>query len=322
MQPIDTSSLSSRSSPKGHSQRQQAHALSPSMPCTAWPHSIENSPGVVGDNSVILSDARRNWRSCMNAWRKPWRGRDKWSAWWASPALVSPASSTNFNTSSVARQCCPILAAVSRTPAPCRIHRSPPSCARSAALPTQTPQQNWLRNSGRVCRKFHRAPDEWTPYLQRLLGGPDDPEPWVARSPEAVKQHTFTAVRQLLLALSQQCPLLLALEDAHWIDKTSEDFLTLFVESCPRAAVLLLVTYRPGYRPPWFDKSYATQLALQPLPAQESQSLVESLVPEQAVSPDVLQALLSKAEGNPLLSGRASPEYARAWGGAARECLA
>src|SRR5262249_9591250 len=71
----------------------------------------------------------------------------------------------------------------------------------------------------RAClQTVHRAPDEWTPYLQRLVGGPDDAEPLAECSPEAVKQHTFAAVRLLLLALSQQHPLILTLEDAHWID--------------------------------------------------------------------------------------------------------
>lgn len=153
---------------------------------------------------------------------------------------------------------------------------------------------------GACLQTAQRAPDDRTPYLQRLLGGAHDAEALATRSPEAVKQHTFTAVRQFLLALSQQQPLILTLEDVHWIDKTSEDFLALFVESCTRAAVLLLVTYRPGYRPPWLDKSYATQLALQPLPTHESQRLVESLVPARTVSPDILQALLAKADGNPL----------------------
>jgi class 3 adenylate cyclase/tetratricopeptide (TPR) repeat protein len=141
--------------------------------------------------------------------------------------------------------------------------------------------------------------DAWTPYLQQLLGLTAGTAPLATLSPEAVKRRTFTALRHLLLALSQQRPLVLTLEDAHWIDQTSEDFFSTLVESLVRVPALLLVSYRPGYRPPWLDKSYATQLALPPLPAHESQCLVESLVPEQALSVAAVQTLLAKAEGNP-----------------------
>ena len=143
------------------------------------------------------------------------------------------------------------------------------------------------------------GPGEWAPYLQQLLGLPVAPERLATLSPEAIKRWTFAAVRHVLLARSQQQPLILTLEDAHWIDQTSEDFCATLVESLAGAPVLLLVTYRPGYRPPWLDKSYVTQLALRPLSANESQQLVASLMPHQAVSAPVLSALLTKAEGNP-----------------------
>ena len=60
-------------------------------------------------------------------------------------------------------------------------------------------------------------------------------------------------------------PLILEMEDLHWIDASSDECLTALVERMAGAAVLVLVTYRPGYRPSWVDKSYATQVSLQPL---------------------------------------------------------
>ncbi len=59
------------------------------------------------------------------------------------------------------------------------------------------------------------------------------------------------------------------------------------------------VVQRESYQPPWLDKSSATQLALPPLPEQACQRLVQALVPEQALLPSVLHAILSRAEGNP-----------------------
>ena len=65
-----------------------------------------------------------------------------------------------------------------------------------------------------------------------------------------------------------------------------------------RAPLLVLVTYRPGYRPPWVDKSYATQVALQPLSSQDSLRVVQAVLPAALQAPLVPQ-LLAKAEGNP-----------------------
>jgi predicted ATPase len=70
-----------------------------------------------------------------------------------------------------------------------------------------------------------------------------------ALSPETIKTRTFDTLRQLHLRGSRQRPLLLEVEDLHWIGQTSEDYLLPLVESLVGAPILLLGTYRPGYRP-------------------------------------------------------------------------
>jgi predicted ATPase len=79
------------------------------------------------------------------------------------------------------------------------------------------------------------------------------------------KARTFETVQQLFLASSQQQPLVLAVENLHWIDPTSEALLGALVEGLAGASILVLATFRPGYRPLWMHKSYATQIALHPL---------------------------------------------------------
>ena len=79
-----------------------------------------------------------------------------------------------------------------------------------------------------------------------------------------IKGRTFEALRKLMLAKASR-PLLVVIEDAHWIDRTSEEFLTELVDEMPSVPVLLLATYRPGYNPPWLGKSFVTQIALRPL---------------------------------------------------------
>src|SRR5205823_3886704 len=97
---------------------------------------------------------------------------------------------------------------------------------------------------------------------------------------------------------SQRQPLILAVEDLHWIDQTSEACFASLVESLAGAPILLLCTYRPGYRPPWLEKSYATQIALRRLTPLDSLAVVHAVL--QRVLPDPLsQVILAKAEGNP-----------------------
>ena len=62
------------------------------------------------------------------------------------------------------------------------------------------------------------------------------------------------------LAASQQRPLLLVVEDVHWIDPTSEEWLLALVDKLVNAPIMLLLSYRSGYHPAWIGKSYATQL--------------------------------------------------------------
>ena len=98
---------------------------------------------------------------------------------------------------------------------------------------------------------------------------------------------------------SQQHPLILAVEDLHWIDPTSEELLASLVEGLPGAAILVLATYRPGYRPPWLEKSYATQLTVPPLSAQDSVQVVQAVLQHETVPPPLAEAILAKAQGNP-----------------------
>src|SRR5262249_354650 len=93
--------------------------------------------------------------------------------------------------------------------------------------------------------------------------------------------------------------LIFAVEDLHWTDQTSQEYFGVLVENLAGAAILVLGTYRPGYRPPWMDKSYATQLSLHRLTAQDSLHVVHSGLPAEQPPDPVAQTILAKAEGNP-----------------------
>ena len=104
----------------------------------------------------------------------------------------------------------------------------------------------------------------------------------------------------MLRHASQRQPLLVMVENLHWIDPTSHEFLTEVVERLGSVPLLLLVTFRPGYRPPWMEKSYATQLALPPLGPADSRRVVQAVLDPAPVPEPLMQGLLTKAAGNPL----------------------
>jgi class 3 adenylate cyclase/tetratricopeptide (TPR) repeat protein len=114
-----------------------------------------------------------------------------------------------------------------------------------------------------------------------------------ADDPSVVKSRTFAALRDHLLELAAERPLVLLVEDMHWIDSTSEEFLATLADDVPSAPILLVATFRPGYAPPWLDRSFAAQLALRPLPDDAASAIVAWVLGAGD------EAIVGRGEGNP-----------------------
>jgi class 3 adenylate cyclase/tetratricopeptide (TPR) repeat protein len=134
-------------------------------------------------------------------------------------------------------------------------------------------------------------------YLRHAFGLPTGDEGLAGLDPQAIRSRTFEALRWLLVAEAARRPLVVLIEDLHWIDQTSEDFLAGFTGDLPSVPVMLLVTYRPGYSPPWAGKSFTSQLALRPLPAAASEMIVTSILDRG--DPAEAAAIAGRGEGNP-----------------------
>ena len=101
------------------------------------------------------------------------------------------------------------------------------------------------------------------PAIRYLLSvDPGDPA-LAAMEGAARRRHLFAAVRALSLRGAQLRPLVLVVEDLHWIDTSSEEFLTFLLDAVAGVPLLLLVTYRIGYTPPFGSRSFYTTLTLQ-----------------------------------------------------------
>ena len=119
-------------------------------------------------------------------------------------------------------------------------------------------------------------------------------------TPKEKRKKTFEAIRTLTAAGAQRRPLVIVQEDLHWIDKTSEDYLSFFVDSLAGLPALLVTTHRPGYSVRWADKTYYTQIALGLLEQRDVETMVASIVGSGGVPDDLLRLVREKAEGNPL----------------------
>jgi class 3 adenylate cyclase len=143
------------------------------------------------------------------------------------------------------------------------------------------------------------APEAEAPVLLPLLDLPVELVQVAGLSPATLKARAFALLRHLSLPTPAQPAHILAVENVHWIDPTSEEWLASLVERLAGVPLLLLVTYRPRYRPPWLTHSAATQLALGPLSPAESLRVVQA-VPQAAPLPaPVQQRIVAHGAGNP-----------------------
>ena len=142
-------------------------------------------------------------------------------------------------------------------------------------------------------------PDKHSPYLLHLLGDVSGTAQLASVSPEAIKMRTFEALRHLSVGAAQGGTLLLVVEDLHWIDRMSEEFFASIMNFLPGSRLLFVGTYRPDYRPPWADWSFASELPLAPLSKEESLRIVTSIVSSGTLPTPVTEIILNRAEGNP-----------------------
>src|SRR5829696_8676317 len=141
--------------------------------------------------------------------------------------------------------------------------------------------------------------DRHAPYMLHLLGLGDGAAALARQSAEAIKARMFETLRSWSLHGSRRRPLIIAIEDLHWVDRSSEEYLASLVQCLAGAPVLLLCTWRPGYRPPWSEHSYVTQLALRRLGPRDSLSVVRSVLGADQVPEALARVVMERGEGNP-----------------------
>ena len=136
-------------------------------------------------------------------------------------------------------------------------------------------------------------------YILELLGVKASGIENIPMSPEARKDRTIEAVKLITLKGSEIRPLVIAIEDLHWIDKSSEEYLKIFLDSIPGASILLIFTYRPEFVHTWGGKSYHSQLTLNRLSNRESLAMIAYLLGTEEIESNLKELVLEKTEGIP-----------------------
>ena len=120
--------------------------------------------------------------------------------------------------------------------------------------------------------------------------------------PQQRRQRTLEALIAQVEALSRSNPVLMIFEDAHWIDPTSIEALGRAVDRIRTLGVLLIVTYRPEFEPPWIGRPHVTALTLNRLGEREIAAMIDSVTGNKPLSPSIRQDIIERTDGIPLFA--------------------
>jgi predicted ATPase len=139
------------------------------------------------------------------------------------------------------------------------------------------------------------------PLLASMLSlPPPEGTPPITLSPQKQKQKTQEALVAWMVEETTRQAVYCTWEDLHWVDPSSLEVLTLFLEQVPTTRLLALLTFRPDFTPPWRPRSHLTQLTLNRLGGKQVEAMVENLAGGRALPGEVLQQIVTKTDGVPL----------------------
>ena len=119
-------------------------------------------------------------------------------------------------------------------------------------------------------------------------------------SPQSKKQRTLEALMRRVVALARRAPLLMLVEDVHWADPSSLAALDRIIALLPELPILLVVTFRPEFMPPWATLANATSITLNRLSRRDAERLATEVMIGHALSPALLERIVTPSEGVPL----------------------
>src|SRR5262249_41013398 len=146
--------------------------------------------------------------------------------------------------------------------------------------------------------------EETIPLMAPLLSLalPEIRYPPLNLSPQRQRQKTLETIVEILLALAERQPVLFILEDLHWTDPTTLEWLHLLIDQTPTAPILVLLTCRPHFQPAWHHRSYLTEITVHRLSHPQVAQIVHGMTAGKTLPPEVLQQIITKTDGVPLFA--------------------
>jgi class 3 adenylate cyclase/predicted ATPase len=140
-----------------------------------------------------------------------------------------------------------------------------------------------------------------TAFLAEMLSLPNDGRyPVLELEPQQRRQRTLDALVRQMEAVSSSVPLLIVFEDAHWADPTSLELLGRAVRKATSLRVLLIMTFRPEFEPPWIEQPHVSVLALNRLAPREVGAMIDHIVGNKPLPDNIRQDIIERTDGIPL----------------------
>jgi len=165
-----------------------------------------------------------------------------------------------------------------------------------------TPEDDARKRREKIAGKIlilDRALEDTLPYIFTLLEVTEGDDQLARIDPETRRRRTLDAIKRLLLRESLNQPLILIFEDLHWLDEGSRALLNLLADSIGTARLLMLVNYRPEFSHNWGNKTYYTQLRLDPLGVESGEQMLRALLNDSHDLAPLKRLIIEKTEGNP-----------------------
>jgi class 3 adenylate cyclase/predicted ATPase len=150
---------------------------------------------------------------------------------------------------------------------------------------------------GQATKKLNEA----LPLLAGLLDIPtENYDPALNLSAQRQKQRTLEILIEQLAGLARARPVLELYEDVHWVDPSTLELLDLLVERVRNFPVLVVLTYRPEFQPPWSGHAHVTVLPLNRLGRRQGAALIERITDGKALPAEILDQIVARTDGVPL----------------------
>ena len=134
-----------------------------------------------------------------------------------------------------------------------------------------------------------------------MLSLPNDGRyPALELAPQQRRQRTLEALTTQIEALTRSSPVLMIFEDAHWTDPTSLELFGRAVDRIATLRVLLIITFRPEFEPPWIGRPHVTPLTINRLAQRDIDFMIDRVVGNKLISASIRQDIIERTDGIPL----------------------